>query len=70
MPRRSRPAVRDREATEQVAVRLSRSLLERVDRHLERLQGQVPGWVTVTRADAIRALLLDALDRVEGRQGR
>ncbi len=55
------------ERAEQVAVRLPESLLRRVDKHVVRLRGQTPEWVTVTRADAVRALLLEALAEHEGR---
>ena len=61
------------EPTSQVAVRLSESLLSRLDRHVERLRDQTPEWVIVTRADAVRALLMQALERAEsedaGRDG-
>ena len=63
-----RPVGRRRgEPSEQIAVRLSEGLLRRVDRHVERLRGETPEWVVVTRADAVRALLMDALDVVEDR---
>ena len=50
------------ERTEQVAVRLPESLLKRVDRHVVRLREQTPLGISVTRADAVRALLIQALD--------
>ncbi len=55
------------EPSEQIAVRLPESLLRRVDRHVKRLREETPEWVTVTRADAVRALLLEALVEHEGR---
>ena len=53
------------EPTEQVAVRLPEGLLRRVDRHVERLTAQTPLGISVTRADAIRVLLHEALEAVE-----
>ena len=53
------------ERTEQVAVRLSESLLRRVDRHVERLTAQTPLGISVTRADAMRVLLHEALEAAE-----
>lgn len=50
--------------TKQIAVRLPVDLLDRLEAHASRMKAGAPG-VGVTRADAIRALLLDALDRVE-----
>ena len=46
------------------AFRLPPELLTRVDAYAERLQRDTP-WATVTRADAVRALLTRALDAVE-----
>lgn len=69
MPRRRAVTGREKEETEQVAVRLARSLLERVDGHVERLRAQVPG-ISFSRADAIRSLLTEALDRAEGKKAR
>lgn len=52
-------------ATKQLtAFRLPPALLARVDAYAARLQGSTP-WATVTRADAVRALLGQALDAVE-----
>jgi hypothetical protein len=53
------------EKTQQVAFRLSLSLLKRVDRHAERLRREAP-WSNANRADAVRALLTSALDEAEG----
>ena len=50
------------EPTEQIAVRLPETLLRRVDRHVERLRDRTPLGISVTRADAVRALLIQALD--------
>ena len=57
------------ERVEQIAIRLPEGLLRRLDRHVERLRGQVPQGVGVSRADAARSLLLDALGRIEARKG-
>lgn len=54
-----------KESTTQVAFRFSDRLLARVDRHAKRLSKAERG-VTYTRADAVRDLLLRALDVVEG----
>ena len=50
------------EPTEQIAVRLPETLLRRVDRHVKRLRDRTPLGISVTRADAVRALLIQALD--------
>lgn len=52
------------EPTKQLAIRLPESLVERVEGHVARMRRASPG-VDVRRADAIRALLFDALDRAE-----
>lgn len=49
--------------------RLPRSLLKRVDQHMERLERSIPG-MTVNRSDAIKVLLLDALERAEASSRR
>jgi hypothetical protein len=51
--------------TEQVAVRLERGMLERIEAYAARLQAASPGRLRVTRVDALRALLADALERAE-----
>lgn len=51
------------EPTEQVAFRFSRTLIRRIDRHAQRLR-EVTG-MHVTRADAVRSLLQNALKRAE-----
>lgn len=53
------------ESTTQVAFRLSDRLLTRIDRHMKRLGRQHPG-MAFTRVDAVRDLLVRALDQVEG----
>jgi hypothetical protein len=45
-------------------IRFSAALIERMDRHVKRLQAESPG-VTLTRSDAIRSMLLQALDAAE-----
>jgi hypothetical protein len=48
----------------QIALRLPPSILDRVDAHADRLKRTHPG-MTVSRADAMRGLLLDALSTAE-----
>ena len=57
-------AMTNREQDEQLVVRLSRSLLERVDAYAERLRDEQPGpaW---KRSDVVRLLLTRALDAAE-----
>lgn len=62
----ARPRVQAGEDTVSVAVRLPESVLKRLDRHVARMRALLPGFVP-TRADAVRALILEALDRAEGR---
>lgn len=50
--------------TVQVAFRLPKGLLERLDRHADRLAKQHPG-LEFTRVDAVRTLLTRALDEIE-----
>ena len=50
------------EPTEQIAVRLPASLLKRVDHHVKELRGRTPLGISVTRADAVRSLLIQALE--------
>jgi hypothetical protein len=52
------------EPTVQVAFRLPEKIVVRVDRHAKRL-GKEQRGVTFTRSDAIRDLLVRALDLVE-----
>ena len=51
-------------ASQQMGMRLSEELVERLDQHVERMKAAQPG-MEVTRSDAIRVLLLVALDAVE-----
>ena len=53
------------EPTEQVAFRFSKTLLQRIDRHAERLHEST--GMNVTRADAVRALLKSSLMLAEKR---
>jgi hypothetical protein len=53
-----------RETTTQVAFRLPDELLERVDRHAERMREAQPG-VNVSRTDVVRMLLTRALEHAE-----
>lgn len=61
------------EITKQVAFRLPVALVDRLDRHADRLRREAP-WSNATRADAARALLTYALERLEtdgkARKGR
>jgi hypothetical protein len=52
----------------QIAIRLPVPVMDRLEAHARRLRDRNPG-VSVTRADAIRALLLDALDTIETKEG-
>jgi len=49
-----------------IPFRLPVDLIKRLDKHAERMQAEQPG-LQVTRADALRVLLTDALDRAEAR---
>lgn len=49
------------EKTEQVGFRLPTALLKRVDAHAKRLREST--GMSVTRTDAVRELLTEALDR-------
>ncbi|MEO8846344.1 MAG: hypothetical protein ABI704_32530 [Kofleriaceae bacterium] len=53
-----------KESTTQVAFRLADRLLARVDRHAKRMSKEQRG-VVFTRVDAVRDLLVRALDIVE-----
>jgi hypothetical protein len=59
MPRKTK------EETVQVAFRLPKGMVERIDAHAARLTGSHPGLEFV-RVDAVRSLLARALDDVEG----
>jgi len=49
-----------------IPFRLPTDLVKRLDRHAERMQAEQPG-LQVTRADALRVLLTEALDRAEAK---
>ena len=51
--------------TTQVAFRLPDKLIERLDRHVMRMNAENPG-LEFSRADAVRSLLTRALDVLEG----
>jgi hypothetical protein len=53
------------EETQQITLRLPVPLLQRIKHHADRMKRAAPGRLTVARADAIRALLVDALDAIE-----
>ncbi len=59
-------AARKKDKTVQLAFRLPAALVARVDVYAKRLNGATPG-LDVTRTDAVRSLLVQALDalRVE-----
>jgi sulfate adenylyltransferase subunit 1 (EFTu-like GTPase family) len=50
--------------TQQTAFRLPVDLIERLDKHVKRLQDAAPG-MNITRADAVRVLLTRGLDEAE-----
>lgn len=52
--------------TQQMAFRLPKSLIKRLDAHVARLRKDQPG-MTVSRADAVRVLLSRALDEEDQR---
>ena len=54
-----------REATIQVALRIPLSLVEGIDAHVMRLRGET-GLPTITRTEAIIALVAKGLDAVKG----
>ena len=56
----------EKEETTQLAFRLPKSLLARVDAYAKRLNAATPG-LDVTRTDAVRTLLTQALDRAEAK---
>ncbi len=51
------------------AFRFPASLARRLDKHAERLARERPG-LRVTRADALRMLLVEGLDAAEAKGGR
>jgi hypothetical protein len=62
----AKPKPPAREPTVQVGLRLPRSVVERIDRHAERLRKET-GLLGVTRTDAATALLVQGLEAVEPR---
>ncbi len=60
----------DRELSEQIAVRLPRSIVERLSALAEQLQAEAPPGVVVRRSDAMRAALLEGLDVLLTRRRR
>jgi hypothetical protein len=54
--------------TTQIAIRLPRALLDRIESHVARLRRDSPG-ISLVRADAIRSLLYAALDVAERTEG-
>lgn len=58
------PRKPSKEATIQVAFRLPKSMVERIDAHAARMTATHPGLEFV-RVDAVRSLLARALDDVE-----
>lgn len=55
--------------TQQTAFRLPVELLSRLDKHVKRLQEDSPG-MNITRADAVRMLLMLGLDEAEKKPKR
>ena len=52
-----------------IPFRLPAALVKRLDQHAERLRWLHPG-LEATRADALRLLLTEALDRAEAKHGK
>lgn len=52
-----------------IPFRLPEDLVKRLDRYAERLSREQRG-MRFTRADVVRVLLTEGLDRVEGRHGK
>lgn len=50
-----------------ITLGLSGDLAERLNAHIARMRASAPG-VRIETTDALRSLLIDALDRVEGAQ--
>ena len=61
---RSKPKPPAREPTVQVGLRLPRSVVKRIDHHVERLRKET-GLLGVTRTDAATALLVRGLNAAE-----
>jgi hypothetical protein len=49
-----------------IAIRLPQTVLDRVDEHAIRMQSLAPG-LSFSRADALRSLLVSALDAAEAK---
>ncbi len=60
----------DRELSEQIAVRLPKSLIKRLESLVEQLQADAPAGVVIRRSDAMRVALLEGLDALESRRPR
>ncbi len=56
--------------TRQLAIRLPLDMIERLERHAERLAASYPGSLGLTLSDAVRALLAEGLDRAEAAEGK
>jgi hypothetical protein len=53
----------------QVAFRLDEDLVKRLDRYAKQMEREMPGF-KVSRADAVRLLLIRALDNVDAERGK
>lgn len=63
-PKVTKPTSSSAELGERVAFRVSAELRDRLERHAERIMKRSPG-LHVSRSDAARMLLTDALDQAE-----
>jgi hypothetical protein len=61
-----RGTMREPMPSEYVGMRIPKELLERIDAYLERMNRDHPG-LTFSRADAIKTLVAQALDNIEGK---
>ena len=66
IPKKPRGRPRKNETMDTLAVRLPDDLVARVEKHIKTLRAQLPG-LNVSRADAIRQLLIIGLEAEEGR---
>ncbi len=57
-----------RESTKMINFRLEPSLIARLDAHAQRMSDATPG-LTFSRIDALRTLLVPALDAAEQKRG-
>jgi hypothetical protein len=62
-------ATKKRPPMQVIPFRLPDTLVKRLDKHAERLRLKHPGF-EANRADALRLLLTEALDREEARDGK